>query len=178
MYAIEQSTGPLPEAVISDAAIEIRYRRLAARSYLIGGLILLSFSLTGINAMSVAQNGRSAQGDKSAATPLNQPYASDAPGKKLEQATFGMGCFWCSEAVFVRLKGVEKVVSGYSGGRVKNPTYEQVSTGQTGHAEVGPNHFRPGADFLRATAGSFLQNPRSRRRSIARETTSARSTAR
>ena len=53
-----------------------------------------------------------------------------------ETATFGMGCFWCSEAIFERLKGVESVESGYSGGSVNNPTYEQVCTGETGHAEV------------------------------------------
>jgi peptide-methionine (S)-S-oxide reductase len=50
-------------------------------------------------------------------------------------ATFGSGCFWCTEAVFQRLKGVHSVVSGYSGGTVKNPTYQQVCTGTTGHAE-------------------------------------------
>ncbi|HQZ69435.1 MAG TPA: peptide-methionine (S)-S-oxide reductase MsrA [Planctomycetaceae bacterium] len=51
-------------------------------------------------------------------------------------ATFGGGCFWCTEAVFLKLKGVKKVVSGYAGGTVKNPTYEAVCTGLTGHAEV------------------------------------------
>jgi methionine-S-sulfoxide reductase len=55
---------------------------------------------------------------------------------KLETATFGSGCFWCTEAVFQQLRGVKTVVSGYSGGRVTNPTYEQISDGQTGHAEV------------------------------------------
>jgi peptide-methionine (S)-S-oxide reductase len=53
----------------------------------------------------------------------------------LKLATFGSGCFWCTEAIFQRLEGVEKVVSGYSGGHVDNPTYEQVCTGTTGHAE-------------------------------------------
>jgi peptide-methionine (S)-S-oxide reductase len=53
-----------------------------------------------------------------------------------ELATFGSGCFWCTEAVFQQLKGVEKVVSGYSGGYIKNPTYKQVCSGETGHAEV------------------------------------------
>ncbi|MFN0199201.1 MAG: peptide-methionine (S)-S-oxide reductase MsrA [Planctomycetaceae bacterium] len=51
-------------------------------------------------------------------------------------ATFGSGCFWCTEAVFKELNGVEKVVSGYTGGTVLNPTYKQVCTGLTGHAEV------------------------------------------
>jgi len=58
----------------------------------------------------------------------------DKPG--LQTATFGAGCFWCVEAVFQRLKGVEKVVSGYSGGQTEHPTYEQVCTGTTGHAEA------------------------------------------
>ena len=61
---------------------------------------------------------------------------ADEPKEKLETATFGSGCFWCTEAVFAELNGVESAVSGYSGGRVENPTYEQVSTGRTGHAEV------------------------------------------
>lgn len=54
---------------------------------------------------------------------------------KFETATLANGCFWCTEAVFQRLKGVIKVESGYSGGHLENPTYRQVCTGQTGHAE-------------------------------------------
>lgn len=54
----------------------------------------------------------------------------------MEKATFGSGCFWCTEAVFQRLKGVSAVVSGYTGGHVENPTYEEICTGTTGHAEV------------------------------------------
>jgi peptide-methionine (S)-S-oxide reductase len=54
----------------------------------------------------------------------------------LALATFGNGCFWCTEAIFQRLKGVSKVVSGYAGGKVKNPTYKEVCSGLTGHAEV------------------------------------------
>lgn len=59
-----------------------------------------------------------------------------AQGKKTEKATFGMGCFWCTEAIFQRLKGVVSVKSGYEGGTLSNPTYEEVCTGATGHAEV------------------------------------------
>ena len=55
---------------------------------------------------------------------------------KMDTATFAAGCFWCVEAQFSQLKGVEKVVSGFSGGFAKNPTYEQVCTGTTGHAEA------------------------------------------
>ena len=54
----------------------------------------------------------------------------------MEKATFGSGCFWCTEAVFQDLEGVESVVSGYSGGHIKNPTYREVCEGRTGHAEV------------------------------------------
>jgi len=54
----------------------------------------------------------------------------------MERATFGSGCFWCTEAVFQRVKGVESIVSGYSGGDVPDPTYYQVCEGTTGHAEV------------------------------------------
>lgn len=62
---------------------------------------------------------------------------------KYEEATLGAGCFWCTEAVFQRLKGVIKVESGYSGGTVPNPTYDAVSTGKTGHAEVTQITFDP-----------------------------------
>lgn len=60
-----------------------------------------------------------------------------------ELATLGGGCFWCTEAVFQDLKGVESVLSGYSGGTVANPTYEQVCEGETGHAEVVQVRFDP-----------------------------------
>ena len=54
----------------------------------------------------------------------------------MEVATFAGGCFWCTEAVFTELKGVEKVVSGYTGGMIKNPSYKEICTGTTGHAEA------------------------------------------
>ena len=57
-------------------------------------------------------------------------------GKKLDTATFGTGCFWCTEAVFQELKGVVKAVSGYTGGHVAHPSYEEVCSGTTGHAEA------------------------------------------
>ena len=59
-------------------------------------------------------------------------------------ATFGGGCFWCTEAIFSRLKGIKNVVPGYSGGHVENPTYEQVCAGNTGHAECIQTAFNPG----------------------------------
>ncbi|MEQ1585741.1 MAG: peptide-methionine (S)-S-oxide reductase MsrA [Cyclobacteriaceae bacterium] len=63
--------------------------------------------------------------------------------KEIEVATLGSGCFWCTEAFFLRVKGIESVISGYSGGKVKNPTYREVTTGLTGHAEVIQVKFDP-----------------------------------
>jgi peptide-methionine (S)-S-oxide reductase len=64
-----------------------------------------------------------------------QPKMESKNQANLATATFGTGCFWCTEAVFQEIEGVESVVSGYSGGFVENPTYKAVCTGQTGHAE-------------------------------------------
>lgn len=62
---------------------------------------------------------------------------------KVDTATFGTGCFWCTEAIFEELNGVLKVTSGYMGGSVKNPTYKQVCTGETGHAECVQIQYEP-----------------------------------
>ena len=61
----------------------------------------------------------------------------------MESITLGGGCFWCIEAVFQEIRGIESVISGYAGGHVKNPTYNQVTTGTTGHAEVCQIGFDP-----------------------------------
>ena len=63
--------------------------------------------------------------------------------KRTEIATLAGGCFWCTEAVVLRLRGVEQVIPGYTGGHVANPTYNDVSAGQTGHAEAVQVHFDP-----------------------------------
>src|SRR6266540_3913840 len=68
---------------------------------------------------------------------------TDSPTNNLELATFGGGCFWCIEAVFERLEGVKSVTSGYAGGKLANPTYEQVCSGTSGHAEVAQIAFDP-----------------------------------
>ena len=74
--------------------------------------------------------------------PVDEKQTDTGP-KNLEVATFGGGCFWCVEAVFEQLEGVDKVVSGYAGGQTENPTYQQVCTGLTGHAEVCQVHYDP-----------------------------------
>ena len=71
----------------------------------------------------------------------NKTIKTSLMGKEI--ITFGSGCFWCTEAIFQQVKGVEKVVSGYGGGHVENPTYEQVCDKTTGHAEVCQLTFDP-----------------------------------
>jgi peptide-methionine (S)-S-oxide reductase len=70
-------------------------------------------------------------------------HAETPASSKTAFATFGGGCFWCTEAVFELLPGVKSVVSGYAGGQVANPTYQQICTGETGHAEVIRIEFDP-----------------------------------
>src|ERR1043165_6716245 len=74
----------------------------------------------------------------------------------LSLATFGGGCFWCLDAVFRQLKGVEKVESGYAGGTVKNPSYREVCSGTTGHAEVVQVTFDPAVLSYRDLLGVFF----------------------
>ena len=74
-----------------------------------------------------------------------------------ELATLGAGCFWCVEAVFQRLEGVTAVVSGYTGGRRPNPTYEQICTGATGHAEVAQITFDPAVISFEALLEVFWE---------------------
>jgi peptide-methionine (S)-S-oxide reductase len=73
------------------------------------------------------------------------PFTADEAKEKSQTsvATFGGGCFWCTEAVFLKVRGVSKVVSGYTGGAKPNPTYKEVCTGLTGHAEVIQITFDP-----------------------------------
>ncbi len=86
------------------------------------------------------------------------PGPSGAEPERLEKATFGTGCFWCTEAVFQQLRGVRSVVSGYSGGRVRIPTYEQVCSGTTGHAEVIQITFDPNLISFGELLNAFWQS--------------------
>ena len=74
---------------------------------------------------------------------MSEGQSQNDPASGNEVATLGGGCFWCLEAIFSEIEGIEKVVSGYSGGTVINPSYEEVCTGSTGHAEVVQLTFDP-----------------------------------
>jgi peptide-methionine (S)-S-oxide reductase len=76
-------------------------------------------------------------------TAVSQTPKEKKMSSVLQTATFGSGCFWCTEAVFLDVKGVEEVTSGYMGGKTKNPTYKDVCTGLTGHAEVIQLKYNP-----------------------------------
>jgi len=89
-------------------------------------------STTELTTMTDSHPAESAASTEQPQVDETQPLA----GRQLAEATFGGGCFWCVEAVFLQLQGVEKVESGYSGGTVENPTYDLVCSGLTGHAEV------------------------------------------
>ena len=107
--------------------LELKMRKTAKQVVLLAAASAAVFALT-LLAVYGQFNGR----EESRVTDKQTADASDG----LHQATFGAGCFWCTEAVFRELAGVHSVVSGYSGGDLKNPSYKQVCTGQTGHAEV------------------------------------------
>ena len=79
---------------------------------------------------------------------------------KIESAIFGSGCFWCTEAVFDNLKGVQSVKPGYAGGTVAEPTYEAVCSGTTGHAEAAKIDFDPGQISYAELLNVFLIQPR------------------
>jgi peptide-methionine (S)-S-oxide reductase len=80
--------------------------------------------------------GFATRGPEEVETPARSEEPAAGEEAKMKTATFGGGCFWCTEAVFEELKGVRDVVSGYAGGTVADPTYQQVCEGTTGHAEV------------------------------------------
>lgn len=92
---------------------------------------------SGAESETAAESSTAQQSGQSSRTPESQKES------ELETATFGSGCFWCTEAIFERVKGVQKVASGYSGGHVENPTYEQICQKNTGHAEVVQLQFDP-----------------------------------
>lgn len=93
-------------------------------------ILIIPTIMLGVVLGSCAQNSQ-----KPAAAKAHKTIQS-MQNNNLSTATFGGGCFWCTEAIFQQLKGVESVASGYSGGNVKNPSYREVCNGTTGHAEA------------------------------------------
>ncbi|MDQ5977886.1 MAG: peptide-methionine (S)-S-oxide reductase, partial [Verrucomicrobiota bacterium] len=83
--------------------------------------------------------------------------AQSSASSQIQLATFGGGCFWCTEAVFELLPGVKRVESGYAGGHVANPTYQQICTGETGHAEVIRIEFDPAVVSYERLVEVFLE---------------------
>src|SRR5579872_3117855 len=99
-------------------------------------LFLATFSL--LTAGCSADDAKTANPNTS-----HMPAALPKVPEGAEVITLGAGCFWCTEAIFQQIPGVISVTSGYTGGTVKNPTYEQVCTGETGHAEASRIVFDP-----------------------------------
>ncbi len=100
--------------------------------------LVFAFFLLGISASCTSQKSSSGKESKAPATDV-----TITDDMNTEIANFGAGCFWCVEAVFQELNGVMKVESGYMGGQVANPTYREVCTGTTGHAEITRITFDP-----------------------------------
>lgn len=95
-----------------------------------------------------------------AALLTNPASAAETPKSEkpaMETITIAGGCFWCLDATFLRVKGVEKVLSGYTGGKTKNPTYEQICTGETGHAEAVQVTFDPKVITMDSLLNLFFQ---------------------
>nr|WKN35131.1 peptide-methionine (S)-S-oxide reductase MsrA [Tunicatimonas sp. TK19036] len=101
-------------------------------------ILIISFIFLAVYCTAPSQEANSAEGYTVAPASL-----TEAEKQGLDTATFAGGCFWCTEAVFERVKGVKSVVSGYSGGEQANPTYEQVGAGQTDHAESIQIYYDP-----------------------------------
>jgi peptide-methionine (S)-S-oxide reductase len=103
----------------------------------------LIISLFTTLALGCSLTGKKSSGKQDNKTEERQTESKMTDTTKLEKATLAGGCFWCIETIFQDLKGVEKVESGYSGGNTKYPTYQEVCTGTTGHAEVIQLSFDP-----------------------------------
>lgn len=113
-------------------------RSVPMRDYLLVVKVVATAALAGLAVSWLRADERRPDNPAEAATDVNRQSEEKemADSSKLAKATFGNGCFWCTEAVFQQAHGVESAISGYSGGQIKNPTYKEVSSGLTGHAEV------------------------------------------
>jgi peptide methionine sulfoxide reductase msrA/msrB len=114
------------------------------KKIIITGLILISAALWAAGQLD-GESADSKNNDKKKSRVIKSPAEVEEimNNENLEIATFAGGCFWCTESDFQEIQGVEEVLSGYSGGHVENPTYEQVSAGKSGHLEVIQIYFDP-----------------------------------
>ncbi|MGE4552621.1 MAG: peptide-methionine (S)-S-oxide reductase, partial [Desulfovibrionaceae bacterium] len=118
----------MPEVAPESSSPACRTRDCALRlAAWLGLALFLALSAALLSGFPLAGSGRAAKGADMNATKT---------GPDLRTAVFAGGCFWCTESDFVKVPGVVRVVSGYAGGRVEHPSYEQVSTGETGHQEA------------------------------------------
>lgn len=119
-------------------------KTISAYSLLIVALVIGLIAASGVqsdaNAHPLQDTAESANNSQPEDT---KTMNMDSETMKTETASFGAGCFWCVEAVFQKLKGVKSVTSGYMGGHTENPTYKQICTGTTGHAEIIQIEFDP-----------------------------------
>ncbi len=137
---------------------------------------LLWLALAPVLFLSTAMAESTAKPDAPAASPsAPAPRPTVPPGA--ETITLGAGCFWCTEAVFQQIPGVLSVTSGYMGGTVKNPTYQQICTGNTGHAEVAQLVYDPKVTSLEKILATFwhVHDPTTLNRQGADEGTQYRS---
>jgi peptide-methionine (S)-S-oxide reductase len=123
-----------------------------ALALVIGAFVLLGFA--GCSGAGATESAPEEKRPRAAAT--NDEVAEAMAMNATNKATLGGGCFWCIEAVFERVRGVETVVSGYAGGDVKNPGYREVTSGATGHAEVVQLSFDPEQISYRAILEIFF----------------------
>lgn len=109
---------------------------MANKSVFLGATVFLAIAVIGCGAGKTNQETNKDQTVSEQVSDMKQLYsAAEIEANGWSVATFGGGCFWCTEAIFERIEGVKSVVSGYAGGRMENPTYQAVCTDTTGHAE-------------------------------------------
>ncbi len=106
-------------------------------------ILAVSLGIVTVSVFGASARAQESNTETKEAAPKDKSAEKKSTKPKIAKATFGGGCFWCTEAVFEQIPGVKSVVSGYAGGNVPNPTYAQVCSGLTGHAEVVQITFDP-----------------------------------